>query len=114
MTSRERQYLLDILLAAEDALSFVGSATYEEFAADRLKRAAVLHCLMVIGEAAARVERLAVSDVPDLPWRAMRSLRNVIVHEYEEINLPRVWQIVSADLPPLVAKLSALFPERTP
>jgi len=82
LTSRERQYLLDILVAAEDAVSFVGIAEGTE------------------------------SEVPDLPWRRMKNLRNVIIHDYEGVNLPLVWEIVNSELPPLIGALAPLFPER--
>jgi uncharacterized protein with HEPN domain len=42
----------------------------------------------------------------------MKNLRNVIVHEYEGVNLWMVWQIVVVELPIVVAALDPLFPER--
>lgn len=42
----------------------------------------------------------------------MKNLRNVIIHDYEGVNLPIVWEIVTNELPPLIAMLSPLFPER--
>ncbi|HET7434671.1 MAG TPA: HepT-like ribonuclease domain-containing protein [Thermoanaerobaculia bacterium] len=112
MTPREQQYLLDILLAAEDALSFVAGLSFDEFASNALVRRAVLQCLSVIGEAAARITKLAEGDVPDLPWQKMKNLRNVIVHDYEGVNLPIIWQIVTAELPKVVATLSPRFLDR--
>jgi uncharacterized protein with HEPN domain len=67
LTSRERQYLLDILIAAEDALTFVRDLAPESFAANALVRRGVLNCLTEIGEAAARIEASAETVVPALP-----------------------------------------------
>ena len=42
----------------------------------------------------------------------MKNLRNVIVHDYEGVKLPRIWEIVIDELPVVVAALDPLFPER--
>ena len=113
MTSREHQYLFDILVEAEDARSFVRDLTFEAFAADKQVRYAVLHSLAIIGEAAGRVSESSAGEIPDLPWRKMKNLRNFIVHQYEGVNLPVIWEIVSADLPVVIRALDPLFPDRT-
>lgn len=75
-------------------------------------RKAVLHSLAVLGEAAGRIDPATMPDVADLPWRKMKNLRNVIIHDYEGVNLPVIWDIVTNELPGVVAALSPLFPER--
>ena len=113
MTSRDRQYLLDILLHAEDALTFVRGASFDELRVNAMLRNAVLHSLTILGEAAGRVAESSEVEIPDLPWRRMKNLRNVIVHDYEGVNLPIIWEIVTVELPVVVAVLDPLFPERT-
>ena len=112
MTSREQHSLLDILLAAEDAVSFVRDQTFEQFLESKLTQRAVLHCLTIIGEAAGAIADSLQREVADLPWRSMKDLRNVIVHDYERVNLPRIWQIVNEELPVVISVLDPLFPER--
>jgi len=112
LTSHDQQWLLDVLLAAEDALSFVHDETFEQFLESKLTQRAVLHCLAIIGEAAGRIAESSMSEIPDLPWRSMKDLRNVILHQYERVNLPRIWKIVNDELPPVVNALDSLFPER--
>lgn len=114
LTSRERQYLLDILLAAEDALTFVRGLRPEDLASNILVQRGVLHCLIVIGEAAGRLSDTSEAALAELPWRRMKNLRNVIVHDYEGVNLPLIWDIVTNELPRLVVALAPLFPERIP
>jgi uncharacterized protein with HEPN domain len=111
--SRERQYLLDVLLAAEEALVFVGGADQNILATDPLVRAGVLHHLTLIGEASNRLLKSADPEqLPDLPWRKMADLRNVIVHEYEGVDLSRIWVILQQHLPIVVDALDPLFPDR--
>ena len=112
MTSRERQYLLDILIAAEDALFATAEMTFEQFVADRVARRAVLHCLMTIGEAAKRIEHAGAESLAALPWRDMADLRNVIVHEYEGVNMLIIWRIVREELPAVAAAINLQSPER--
>jgi len=73
----------------------------------------VLHCLTIIGEAAGRISDEATAELPDLPWRKMKNLRNVIVHEYEGLNLPKIWEIITIQLPAVIDVLNPLFPERS-
>jgi uncharacterized protein with HEPN domain len=112
LTSLERQYLLDILLHATDALSFVRGASFDDFRTNTMLRNAVLHSLMIVGEAAGRIAPATEVDVRDLPWRKMKNLRNVIVHEYEGVNLALIWDVVTLELPAVVQALDPLFPER--
>jgi uncharacterized protein with HEPN domain len=113
LTSREQQSLLDILIAAEHATTLVAgrpaSVLHDEIAV----RAAVLHFLTVIGEAATRILKLEEpASLPDLPWRKMADLRNVIVHEYDGINVERIWLVLDRELPLVIAAILPLFPER--
>lgn len=73
----------------------------------------MLHCLTIIGEAAGRITEASAAELPDLPWRKMKNLRNFIVHEYEGVNMGIIWGIVTDELPKVIAALDGLFPERT-
>ena len=99
-------------MAAEDARSYVGSMSYDDFVANRLVRDAVLHCLTVVGEAANRIAKESYAELPQLPWRDMIGLRNFVVHQYEDVNMPIIWDVIQRDLPVVVAALDPLFPER--
>ena len=65
--------------------------------------------LTVIGEAAARIPSEVVKDHPEVPWRDMADVRNVVVHEYFGVDQRVVWDTITTDLPPLVAPLSKLL-----
>jgi uncharacterized protein with HEPN domain len=70
---------------------------------------AVIRQLMVLGEAANRVSRAMQAQSADVPWRDIIALRNVIVHQYEKINLERIWVTVHDDLPPVEKRISDLL-----
>jgi uncharacterized protein with HEPN domain len=108
--SRDSVYLLDILKAGKLALSYLMGKTKEEFLRDTQCQDAVIRRLEVIGEAAGRVSSDTTTKYPDLPWNKMVSMRNIMIHEYDDVDLTIVWDTVQNDLPSLVALLEPLIP----
>jgi uncharacterized protein with HEPN domain len=92
---------------ADDALGITRRIGRETFLADRTMQHAVIRCLTVVGEAASRVSAETQASLPQIAWRDAVGLRNVLVHDYQGINLSRIWTIVEEDIPPLLASLSA-------
>ena len=107
MTSRDLGYLEDMRLHANDALAIANRIGRESFLSDRTMQHAVIRCLTVVGEAANRVSADTRDALPEVAWGEAVGLRNVLVHEYERIDLSRVWTIVETDLPPLLDALNA-------
>ncbi len=52
------------------------------------------------------------TDNPEMPWRQMRAIRNVVAHEYFGVSLPIIWETVTRRLPELKPALQALLVER--
>jgi len=48
---------------------------------------------------------------PDVPWREIASIRNVLVHDYIGLNLERIWEIIENRLPPLVEPIARIRAE---
>jgi len=69
---------------------------------------AVLYDLIVIGEAASTVPVEIRDRTPEVPWRLMSDLRNVIAHEYFRIDPKIVWDAATVNLPALVEPLQQL------
>ena len=100
-------YLLDMLLAARDALSFTEGMSFDDFVRDRRTQLSVLKAVEIVGEAAAQVSEDVRRANPDIPWREIVGMRNRLVHVYFDIDLPLVWDTVRHDLPDLIARLGA-------
>jgi uncharacterized protein with HEPN domain len=81
---------------------------FEAFRGDSKTVDAVIHNLAVIGEAAANVPDEIASGHPEIPWRILKAVRNVIVHEYFGVTLDIVWQTIRQDLPALMPALRRL------
>lgn len=108
--SRDPQYLLDIVEAAKLAVRYVAGKTQEEFLHDTLCQDAVIRRLEIIGEAARRLSPEARTSLPELTWNAMIGMRNLLIHEYDDVDLSIVWDTVRIGLPALINAIEPLVP----
>lgn len=110
--SRDAAHVLDILLAARKALSFVRGMGLDVFQQDARTQSAVLYQLTILGEAVKRVSEPFREQHPEVPWRKMSGTRDRVVHAYDRVSLDKVWEVLQDDLPALVAVLEPLEPKR--
>jgi uncharacterized protein with HEPN domain len=96
-----RLYLEDILEAAQKVNSYLQGVTFEQFGEETMRLDAVLHNLLVIGEAVKSVPPDVRENYPAVEWRKIAGLRDIIAHEYFGINLEIVWDVVHNKLPEL-------------
>ena len=82
------------------------------FDADKMAQDAVLHCLVVIGEAAGALTDATYQQIASLPPHLPVSQRNVIVHECWRLDLNLVWATIQEDLPSLRSEIVQLLEER--
>ena len=73
----------------------------EAFTTDRKTQDAVIRNLEIIGEAAGNLPEQLPKTAPEIDWRKIRGLRNILIHEYFGINLPIIWDVVQSKLGPL-------------
>ena len=100
--------IADIIEAIEKILSYVEGMTFDQFADDPKTIDAVIRNITVIGEAARNVPEEVVERHPSLPWREMRDIRNVVVHEYFGLDHNVVWDTLQRNLPPLLPELKRM------
>jgi uncharacterized protein with HEPN domain len=101
--------LQDIITSITEIQQQIKPLTFEEFANNQTILKAVLYDLIVIGEAARNVPPEIQSRYPLIPWRLIGGMRNVVTHEYFQVNLSRVWETVHNDLPTLVPQLQEIL-----
>lgn len=107
-SGRLDDYLDHMRQAAADACGYVEGLSKEDFLADKRTQQAVIMNLLIIGEAATKImdgHAAFAEQHPEVPWRAMRGMRNRIAHGYFEINLEVVWDTVQIALPDLLERL---------
>lgn len=94
-----------MLANAQAALRFVGGVTLPEFQANQEKAYTVIHALEIIGEAAKNIPASVRNRNPDVPWRYVSGMRDILAHAYFGTDLDRVWRTAKEDLPTLVTAL---------
>ncbi len=109
MTKDPRVYLAHILECIEKVGRFTADGR-GRFFRDAMIQDAVLRNFEVIGEAAKRLNNDYRAAHPEIPWRALAGLRDVLIHQYEGVDVARVWTIVENDLPGLKRAIAALLP----
>jgi uncharacterized protein with HEPN domain len=90
---------------AKEAVALAGGLTLETFKADRMAQLALIHLVEIVGEAASRVSAASRAAIPAIPWPKVIGTRNRIVHGYDKIDLPLLWDTLRTNLPPLIAAL---------
>ena len=111
---RDDAWILDMLNACRRVQRYAQGMNGAAFLGDELRQDAILRQLTILGEAAKRVSSEYRTAHPEIPWQQIAGFRDIVVHQYERVNLPRVWQIVSEDLVRLAAQLATLVPPERP
>ena len=109
---RDEESIIDILLAAERIEEYLSGVDFDLFAMQSEKQSAVLHQLMVLGEAAKRLSSEFRLAHPGIPWSGMAGMRDRLIHAYDEVDLKLVWEAVTEVLPSVVKYLGELSPEQ--
>lgn len=110
MSERNPIVLLhDMLDAAEVILQYTEEISFDEYIKDRKTQDAVLRNLTVLGEAAARVSPAFRDLYPMIEWRKIARSRNIVVHDYFDVDHEIVWRIIRDYLPPLIEQLKGVI-----
>lgn len=104
--------LAHMLDAALQIQIYLGGITRDQFMQNRLRQDAVIRCLQVIGEASRRVSNDMRIDHPEIEWRQMLAMRNVVIHEFHRIRLAVILDTTQDDIPQLIAALTPLIPPK--
>jgi uncharacterized protein with HEPN domain len=100
-------HMLDVSIQAVQKLQ---GKSREDFEADDNLRLALTHLIQMIGEAARRVGPESRQRHPQIPWSDVIGMRHKIVHDYLDVDFDVVWEVVTTDLPELIAQLGPIVP----
>lgn len=92
-------YLWDILQAVTKTIQAVKDKTLGEYLQSEDLRLVAERRIEIMGEAARRLSASFRTGHPEIPWNLMIGQRNVMAHEYDEIDHERVWRLVTGGIP---------------
>jgi uncharacterized protein with HEPN domain len=109
MPDLDLQSLADILLSSRRSISYASSITEEFFSIDLNSQDILIRQMTILGEAFRRLSPEFKNNHSDLPYGIIIAMRNALVHDYDGIILPDVWQTIKNDLPHLVKKIEQIL-----
>lgn len=98
----------DILDACDKLMALCADMDFDAFAESWIAHHAAFSLLEIVGEASARLSAGLRDGHPEVPWSAMRGMRNVLIHGYATVDLVSVWKTLEHDVPNLHRQVTAL------
>jgi len=109
MEKDNQVYLLDILRAIDKIERYVSLIGLETFSSNTMIQDAVIRQLEIVGEAAKRLSADFLEANPELALRKAAAMRNLLIHQYDYVNVDIVWRTVKDDLPPFKKQIKDFF-----
>ena len=108
MNREVEDYLRDIVDAMGKAQQFIGNLSYEEFKKDDKTVFAVIRALEIVGEATKNIPGDIRKKYPEVPWKDMAGMRDILIHDYFGADVETVWLTVTEKIlqvKPLIEKI---------
>ena len=98
-----------MLDAAREAQNFARNKTRDDLEKERMLVLSLVKDIEIIGEAATKVTQETMKEYPEIPWSSIVAMRHRLIHGYYDIDLDRVWDTITSDIPPLISALEGIL-----
>lgn len=105
---RDQEAIVDIVESIKLILRYVEGVSQEALAANVEKQDAILRRITIIGEATKRLSPEFRQKHSGIPWKKIAGMRDVITHDYDEIDLIEIWTVIKENLPELLSYIELL------
>ena len=98
-----------ILDATEQLIKLSEDKSFEDFKSEIAFQLAAIKLLEIVGEASNHISQSTKTNFPDIPWKQLVGLRNILVHEYFGVDLFTIWDIIQTSVQPLQVQFKMLL-----
>ena len=109
MVKDNQLYLNDILDAILKIERFTQGISKEKFLNSDLIQSAVIRQLEIVGEAANKVSKDIQIEFDSIPWKEIIGTRNKLIHDYSDVDIILVWNIIDIELNDLEKNIREIF-----
>ena len=108
---RDTDRITHILTAIADAKESIAGLTKEQFLDNKDKRVAAERYILIVGEASHMVSAELKERHPEVPWQEIHAMRNIVAHEYMNVDYNEVWQAITKDFDELRKQVEPIISE---
>ena len=105
----DKAYLKDVVDSMRLAVAYMGPLTAREFGKWTEKADSVVRRLEIVGEATKRLSMPLRDAHPEIPWRRMAGMRDLLIHVYDDVELDVVYDAVTRVIPPLIPLIESIL-----
>ena len=111
MPREYEDYLRDLLDAIEKIQNFIKDLEFENFKKDDKTKFAVIRGLEIIGEATKHISEEVRNKYPEIPWKEMAGMRDILAHDYFGVDEETVWLTAKEKIPQLKPAIEKILAE---
>jgi len=89
---------------------FIQGVAEQEFYQDLMCQSTIIRQIEIIGEATKRLSTTFRNTHPEIPWRSMAGMRDILIHAYDHVDLGQVWHTATLAVPDIIQKIVTLTP----
>jgi len=106
-------FLEDILVCIEKIENYTENISESDFQQDNEKQDAVIRRIEIIGEAVKKITFKTREKYPQIPWREMAGMRDVIIHEYFGVSTSLIWKVASLEIHKIKPEIEKIISDMT-
>ena len=105
MSGKDRIVLGKMIKYCEDSIKYIKDMDFDSFSSNELVLTFSIFSLSQLGELVTTLSKELKITHDEIPWNAIRSIRNRVVHDYDGVQYRIIWDTLINDIPPLINKL---------